>query len=375
MANHQNDEQDKKHSVHTQHYILPDKTAILVGSALLFLTAVTVWVSRVDLGAFNFLVAMLVACVKATLVGAIFMNLARDRRENLVIFMTSFLFLAIFILFTVTDIFFRGDVYSRPPIAAAGAAGTSSTLTKPWISTPGLIAKGKDQFTAQCVACHGAVGMGDGPAAAALTPRPRNFTVDAGWKIGRKPSQVFKALKDGIPGSAMASFATLPSDDRWALVHYVNSLGPKVPEDTTEDLAKIGIDPTKEGGGGGVQEKTISVDIAMERLAVPETKLASVQVVHRISTAVASSGAQIYSARCVQCHGEKGEGGIKVKHMGGFPYSNLVTQPLHQAEAMGSASKFNQVIVEGLPGDLMPGNGQLSPRELSELYQYVRSLN
>ena len=375
MTNQHSNDHDKKHSDHSHHYILPDSKAIKVGAALLFLTAVTVWVSTIDLGEFNFFVAMLVACVKATLVGAIFMNLAKDRRENAVIFLTSFMFLAIFILFTVTDIFFRGDVYQRPPIAAAGSAGTVSKLKKPWVSTPDLVAKGKEQFTAQCVACHGSHGMGDGPAAGSLNPKPRNFTVDAGWKNGRKPSQVFKTLKEGIPGSGMASFSTLGVDDRWALVHYVRSLAPQAPEDTAADLAKIGMDPTKEDGGGGVQEKSIPVEIAMERLAEPELKLAANQVVHRGSAATASNGVQIFAARCAQCHGEKGEGGIKVKHMGGFPHSNLVTQPLHKSDAVNSAGSFNQVVIKGLPGDLMPGNGQLSSHELSELYQYVRSLH
>lgn len=269
---HHNDEHGKKHSDHSHHYILPDKKAYQVGGALLFLTFVTVWVSTIDLGAFNFFVAMLVACVKATLVGAVFMNLAKDRRENTVIFLTSFLFLAIFILFTVTDIFFRGDVYHRPPIAAAGAAGTQSKLKKPWVSTADLVAKGKEHYTAQCVSCHGASGKGDGPAAGSMNPKPRDFTTEAGWKNGRKPSSVFKTLKEGLPGTSMAAFGTLPVDDRWALVHYVRSLATQAPEDTAADLAKIGLDPTKEDGGAGVQEKTIPIDFAMERLAEPAVK-------------------------------------------------------------------------------------------------------
>lgn len=36
-------------------------------------------------------------------------------------------------------------------------------------------------FTARCATCHGATGIGDGPAGMALTPKPRNFT-DKLWQ-------------------------------------------------------------------------------------------------------------------------------------------------------------------------------------------------
>ena len=36
-------------------------------------------------------------------------------------------------------------------------------------------------YQQRCVTCHGAEGKGDGPAAAALTPKPRSFT-DGAWQ-------------------------------------------------------------------------------------------------------------------------------------------------------------------------------------------------
>src|SRR5579862_40829 len=96
---------------HSHHYILPNVNAVMVGAALLVLTAITVAVAHVDLGKLNFVVAMVVATIKGLLVATIFMNLRNDRHENAVIFVTSFVFLTIFIVLTSTDIFFRGDVY------------------------------------------------------------------------------------------------------------------------------------------------------------------------------------------------------------------------------------------------------------------------
>ena len=37
-------------------------------------------------------------------------------------------------------------------------------------------AKGQEVFTTFCVVCHGETGQGDGPTAASLDPKPRNFT-------------------------------------------------------------------------------------------------------------------------------------------------------------------------------------------------------
>jgi len=197
-----------KHQQEHHHFILPEKTAIAVGLSLLFLTGVTVWIAGVDLGRFNFLVALLIAVVKASIVGLWFMGLKYDRRENGVIFLTSFLFLAIFIALTATDLLFRGDVYLKGPLVAASG---KSQFKKPWISTPQLVAKGKGLFEQQCVSCHGVNGAGDGIAGAGLNPKPRNFLSAAGWKNGRKPTAVFKTLTQGL--NQMPVFGTLPSDD------------------------------------------------------------------------------------------------------------------------------------------------------------------
>lgn len=251
---------NKSHKHH--HHILSNKEAIGVFVSLLVLTVFTVWIAHVDLGALNFPVAMIVASVKALLVMLIFMGLKYDRRENAVIFFTSFLFLVIFIVFTASDVFFRGDVYVKPGDGIV--ANAKSRFKKAWIPTPELVAHGKGLFVAQCTSCHGDSGRGDGPAAGALNPPPRNFTVDAGWKNGRKPSQIFKTLKEGL--NAMPNFQSLPAEDRWAIAHYVETLGPSVLKDETSDLAKIGVDPNKESSGGD-ENKTIPIEFAIERLA------------------------------------------------------------------------------------------------------------
>jgi len=60
----------------------------------------------------------------------------------------------------------------------------------------GDAAKGETQFKTLCVACHGEKGDGNGPAGAALTPKPTNFT-DAANADRLTDEWVYKMVKNG----------------------------------------------------------------------------------------------------------------------------------------------------------------------------------
>ncbi len=100
-------------------------------------------------------------------------------------------------------------------------------------SSPALLKRGQELFAKNCVQCHGPSGLGDGPAASTADPRPRNFSQPQGWKNGTGLAGIFKTISTGIPGSAMAAFDYIPTKDRMALVHYVQSLATfkRPPED------------------------------------------------------------------------------------------------------------------------------------------------
>jgi mono/diheme cytochrome c family protein len=89
--------------------------------------------------------------------------------------------------------------------------------------TKELLDKGKTSFTTNCMACHGEKGHGDGPAAVALNPKPRNYTTDP-FKQGDKPEDVFKTLQTGVPNTPMVGFGHLPEEERWALAFWVLEL-------------------------------------------------------------------------------------------------------------------------------------------------------
>lgn len=74
---------------------------------LLFLTAVTVTVSRIDLGILNIWIALLIASVKATCVLLFFMHLKYESRLLQLTFAGTILCLALLISFLFWDIAFR----------------------------------------------------------------------------------------------------------------------------------------------------------------------------------------------------------------------------------------------------------------------------
>ncbi|MEW6061724.1 MAG: cytochrome c [Bacteroidota bacterium] len=105
--------------------------------------------------------------------------------------------------------------------------------------TKELIAKGANLYKANCASCHGDNGMGDGLSAAALAVKPRNFHSSEGWKNGRKISNIYKTLQEGILLSGMPAFNYTPAEDRFAIIHYIRTFAPDFPVDSLSDLLEL----------------------------------------------------------------------------------------------------------------------------------------
>ncbi len=159
------------------------------------------------------------------------------------IFILSFLGVS---LFFVSVIFFRTEFFvdtqkqssSATQLVAGEDVFVPANVKSPWKSSDGLARYGQKIYKAQCAMCHGDSGKGDGMASAGLNPPPRNLT-QGPWKKGGKPSQLYTTLANGIAGGSMASFAHLPSVDRWALVHYVRSITKDKPAESEAQLEKF----------------------------------------------------------------------------------------------------------------------------------------
>ncbi len=60
----------------------------------------------------------------------------------------------------------------------------------------GDAAKGQPVYKTYCMPCHGEKGLGDGPAGAALNPKPRNFT-DGAYMKGLTDEYMIKVITEG----------------------------------------------------------------------------------------------------------------------------------------------------------------------------------
>ena len=124
------------HSESHQPHILPLQVYINVFIALLAFTTITVTVSYLDFGAYNLLVAMIVAVIKAGLVALYFMHLRYDNKLYMVAFLLSIFLLGVFIILTMFDTLRRDEIYdikggtikpnaamydNRPPVDTTGA--------------------------------------------------------------------------------------------------------------------------------------------------------------------------------------------------------------------------------------------------------------
>ena len=232
--------------------------------------------------------------------------------------------------------------------AAVGAVRAALVLALLAIALPAAaqLEETSALYERHCADCHGAGGLGDGPAAGMLSPRPRDFTTGQ-YKIRSTPSGSLPAVEDmvrairvGIPGTSMPGYDGLLSPEvirRLSL--YILTLAP--PRAVRQPPLVIG--------------------------AAPED-----------SPDVRERGARLYgSAGCALCHGEDG------KSRGWKPArENLVTtpRPTNLTERWifrggGGPEAVTRRVLTGLDGAAMPSFASaLTPAQAWEVAFFVGSL-
>lgn len=87
---------------------------------------------------------------------------------------------------------------------------------------------GKQRYNLLCSSCHGATGKGDGPASAALTPKPQNHA-DGKHMNALTDKYLFDIIKGG--GASVGKSPLMPpwgtqlkDQDIWNVVAYIRTL-------------------------------------------------------------------------------------------------------------------------------------------------------
>jgi high-affinity iron transporter len=177
------------------------------------------------------------------------------------------------------------------------------------------LAEGKGIYERSCASCHGATGLGDGPAGATLHPKPPAIG-SAEIMNGVTPALTYRVVSVGIAGTPMVGYAgLLTPEQRWNVVAYVTSL--------------------------------------------------------RSTHAQLMEGEGLYTQRCASCHGVAGAGdGTLARSLTRLPpeIGTVAWQIEHSDEQLG------QVVRDGIAGTSMPPARELSDSQVKSVVAYVRTL-
>lgn len=198
---------------------------------------------------------------------------------------------------------------------------------------------GADVYARQCLGCHGPKGDGNGSATTYFYVRPRNYT-QGKFEFGGSIADIEKRVRDGMPGTAMPSFASaLTGDEIVAVAAYIRHFVP------------------------GKAPATF----------IPSSPPADLNDVTRVSR-----GAPLYSEACTACHGSVGLGNgpaaLSLTDTAGNSVRprNLVTAPFEGGER---PEDIYSRIHQGIPTTPMPAFGDTySTSQLWDIVAYVKNL-
>lgn len=170
---------------------------------------------------------------------------------------------------------------------------------------------GQRVYQDRCVQCHGLTGDGNGPAAAVMYPRPRDYTKGVfkftSTPFGSKPvrADLIKTVTSGVRGTSMPGFSLLPKEEIEAVVDYVMVLSQR--GELEQQMIVIAVDE-EELDPEIVEEELFPVVVGRWRDAegqqvVPLSPqpVFTLEHVRRGKEAFLSRG-------CSKCHGEDGRG-------------------------------------------------------------------
>jgi DMSO reductase family type II enzyme heme b subunit len=233
------------------------------------------------------------------------------------------------------------------------AAGLLLLCHGPVLAQTGDAEKGEAIYQKRCLQCHGEEGDGLGPAAERLNPPPRDFTLGL-YKIQSSAfdadlpndEDLFRMIRDGMPGTAMPGWSDLLSEqDIWDVIATIKA------------FAELEGEPEKQVDYG------TQVESSAESIA---------------------AGRKLFLAddRCSECHGVEGKGDAvkKLKNDNGErTWPRNLTKPWTYRASADAKDIFTRISV-GIPTTQMPSfadpksKKKLSIEERWHVANYVASL-
>ena len=214
-----------------------------------------------------------------------------------------------------------------PKLSAFLLLGVGFTVTAELaaqVSSVSVVEQGETVYQTHCAVCHGADGRGNTPAGRLLTPGVRVFA-DPVAMARVTYDRMYRAIKDGRPGTAMAPWHTVLSDiEIGAVIDYIRTLAP-------------------EGAG------------------VPGSDAMSLE-----------SGRRLYQRSCVVCHGTDGRADTEAARILDPPPSEFA-DPIVMARV--DDGRMYLAITKGRPGTAMSSwEHAMVPSQIIDIMRYVRTL-
>jgi mono/diheme cytochrome c family protein len=214
-----------------------------------------------------------------------------------------------------------------------------------------LFLEGRSLFQKNCAICHGATGRGNGPWAAEMTVKPRNFRSGL-FKFRTTPygklpvdEDLARTIRNGISGTAMPAFTQLRDDETRALISYLRQLS------------------------HSWREPDLIVDPLPMPPPPPWFATAPSRAPH------VAQGAQRFATYCVHCHGPTAHGdgpaSLNLFDAWGQPIRPANLKSEHHKSGDGPRDLYRS-IATGLNGTPMPGFVPgLQPEEIWELVAFL----
>ena len=219
-------------------------------------------------------------------------------------------------------------------------------------------------YAANCATCHGPKGLGDGPAAENLNPKPRNFAT--GWfKFGTTRSglptdeDLIATIRRGmLPTAPMPPWPQLTDGEAKSLALAVRHLA--VDGRVAEKLER---DPNFS------REKAIANAHAQLDPGPP------ISLPPRPAQIDPERGKTFYLANCAACHDPDGRGKLRTDLVDND--ENPISPRDFTAGQFKGGKSVDDIamrIVRGIPGTPMPANAAISAEDLWSTAAHVREL-